>query len=89
MVKLAKAQVEFLKANARGPTEEDFCADWLAMRAMLEEAKKLVAKLREVHADSKYQSVWTISHIHVGQYSGPTYTAELETLEKGLKELLG
>lgn len=49
-------------------------------------AKAFVEKLHAIHADEKYQSVWTISQIHVGPYQGPNYIKELEELEKALRE---
>jgi hypothetical protein len=39
---------------------------------------ELVAALDRVHADSRYQSVWTLFQIRGGQYKGPTYEKELE-----------
>lgn len=44
------------------------------MRAALE---ALVTRLELCHADPDYISVWTISQLHVGPYTGPTYEAEL------------
>jgi hypothetical protein len=44
----------------------------------------LVAKLNEVHRDPRFRSVWTVNQIHVGPYSGPTYTEELDAAEAAL-----
>lgn len=47
-------------------------------------ARALAAKLREVHADDRYRSVWECNQAHAGPYAGPTYTTELEVLETAL-----
>lgn len=40
--------------------------------------KALVNRLKFVHADSRYLSVWTCYAIHGGRYTEPTYTKEFE-----------
>ncbi len=47
-------------------------------RSHYEALVALVNRLREVHSDDAYKSVWTINQIHAGPYQGPTYTEELE-----------
>ena len=48
-------------------------------------ANRLVNKLDRVHADPKYQSVWSINQLHAGPYDGPTWTNELEELRYELE----
>jgi len=38
---------------------------------------KLVMKIREVHKDPGYTSVWGMAMIHGHNYNGPTYEKEL------------
>lgn len=52
--------------------------------AMVEAATALVAKLDAVHADPKYGAVWAIAQAHYGQYDGPKYEDELNTLRAAL-----
>lgn len=50
-------------------------------------ARRLVKRLDEIHADSHYQSVWTLYAIHGGDYSnGPKYDKELAELREALEE---
>lgn len=87
---LTKKEVEYYhKQHHVSATRHKLAKEWLAMRAGLEEAQSLVTKLREIEADPGYKSVWGLFDIHGGKYDGPNYKAELESLEKGLKELLG
>lgn len=51
-------------------------------------AKDLVLKLQEVHNDPEYLSVWTLHQVRNGNYSGPTYTQELNTLKTKLKDIV-
>jgi len=44
----------------------------------------LVSRLDAIHDDPAYQSVWTVSQLHVGPYRGPTYVAELATARAAL-----
>jgi len=47
-------------------------------------ARALRDRLKAIHDDPVYQSVWTVNQIHTGPYKGPTYTAELEALDRAL-----
>jgi hypothetical protein len=49
-----------------------------------EAAKALVEKLHLIHADPTFQSVWTLSHLRSGPYTGPQYDKELAALEAAL-----
>lgn len=49
-----------------------------------EALRNLVARLDEVHADKRYESVWAVSQLHVGPYSGPTYTDALNAARAAL-----
>lgn len=49
-----------------------------------EAAQAFVDKIDAIHADPAFQSVWTVNQIHVGSYTGPTYTAELAALRSAL-----
>ncbi|MGY2995497.1 hypothetical protein [Mesorhizobium sp. URHB0026] len=49
-----------------------------------EAAKALVEKLHLIHADPAFQSVWTLSHLHCGPYTGQQYADELAALEAAL-----
>ena len=55
------------------------------LSAMREQAKLLVAKMKAVHADSKYLSVWTQFVVHGGVYSGLSYAAEFNALAQALE----
>jgi hypothetical protein len=48
--------------------------------------KTLLTRLDEVHADSRYMSVWMLYAAHGGRYTEPTYTAELEAARKALAD---
>lgn len=58
------------------------------MERLLKAATALAEKLRQVHKDPKYVSVWVISQNHAGPYTGPQYVQELEELEKVLESEL-
>jgi hypothetical protein len=60
---------------------------WEAMERVCEAARRLADRLIVVHGDKRYASVWTISQLHVGPYSGPTYTRELDDLDAALAAL--
>mgnify|MGYP001608579524 CR=1 FL=1 len=46
----------------------------------------LTSKLRVIHEDEQFRTVWQIAHIHLGPYDGPTYTQELADLERALEQ---
>jgi hypothetical protein len=48
------------------------------LRGSEELLRRLVARLDEVHAHPRYQSVWKVSYLHGNPYDGPTYTAEID-----------
>lgn len=50
-------------------------------------AGKLVERLRLIHDDENYQSVWISASIHGTPYNGPTYEKELKTLARALNPL--
>jgi len=39
----------------------------------------LVDKLEKVHSHPDYESIWRTAYAQLGQYTGPTYTRELES----------
>ena len=45
----------------------------------------LVNRLDAIHADPRYESVWTSYMIHGGRYNGPTYVEELARARATLK----
>jgi hypothetical protein len=45
---------------------------------------QLVAKLDAVHEDPQYKGVWTLAHIHGYNYTGLTYTNELQAVKDAL-----
>ena len=47
-------------------------------------ARTLRDKLRAIHEDRAFQSVWTVNQLHAGPYRGPTYVDELAGLEEAL-----
>ena len=47
-------------------------------KRMREALGDLVAKLDEIAGDWQHQSVWVMHYAHGGEYTGPTYEAELE-----------
>jgi len=44
----------------------------------------LIVKMDEVHASPEYRGVWTLYHVHGGEYEGPNYVKEIETAKKAL-----
>jgi hypothetical protein len=66
-----------------------FAAPPTASAGVTEAANALCAKLREIHADSRYLSVWTLHQNHHGQYTGPKYVDELAVLEAALSAARG
>lgn len=57
------------------------------MRAVCEAADTLTKKLQSIHDDPKYMAVWHLFASHGFTYDGPTFTNELESLEKELAAL--
>lgn len=51
-------------------------------------ARKLVRRLREIHADGEYKAVWEAAQLQRGPYSGPNYEAELKEVEFTLENSL-
>lgn len=41
-------------------------------------------KLKAIHDDPAFKSVWVVNQLHTGPYRGPTYTAELAELDAAL-----
>lgn len=56
------------------------------LRAIENQAKRLVAKLKVVHDSDSYQAVWFCAQNHIGQYKGPTYKVELDALKSALRK---
>jgi hypothetical protein len=54
-----------------------------------EAANALCAKMREIHEDSRYLSVFTLHQLHHGPYAGPNYVDELAALEAALSAAKG
>lgn len=53
--------------------------------AQLEAATKaFLETIDKVHASQEYQSVWLLSQIHNGEYTGPSYSDALWELRKAL-----
>lgn len=52
-----------------------------------EALRVLIEKLDEVHDNPEYASVWTIWHVHCGDYEGPTYIEELEAAKSVLRNI--
>lgn len=50
--------------------------------AVREAAIQLASKLRAIHGDVRYQSVWACAQAHQGPYDGPQYEDELRRLEE-------
>jgi hypothetical protein len=61
-------------------------AEVARLREVQEKASALVARLKYVHDDPKYQSVWTLAQVHGYPYIGPKYTDELNALNAALAE---
>jgi hypothetical protein len=53
---------------------------------MREDLGALVNRLDVVHKNPAYESVWIVSHLHVGPYAGPAYTEELERARQALAD---
>jgi hypothetical protein len=49
-------------------------------------ARALRDKLKAIHDDPAFKSVWVVNQLHTGPYNGPTYTAELAELDKALDD---
>lgn len=54
------------------------------LRPIANAAMALRDKLKAIHDDAAYQSVWTVNQLHAGPYQGPTYTDELAALDAAL-----
>lgn len=54
------------------------------LRPIANAAMALRDKLKAIHVDAAYQSVWTVNQLHAGPYRGPTYTDELAALDAAL-----
>ena len=48
-------------------------------------ARALRDKLKAIHDDPAFKSVWVVNQLHTGPYQGPTYTAELAELDRALE----
>lgn len=44
----------------------------------------LVSRLDYIHNDPAYRLVWTVNHVYVGPYTGPTYTVDLNKAREAL-----
>ena len=49
---------------------------------LLNSARALTTKLREIAQDGRYLAVWASWANHGGEYNGPFYVEELESLER-------
>jgi hypothetical protein len=49
-------------------------------------ARALRDKLKAIHDDPAFASVWIINQLHAGPYNGPTYTTELAALDRALDQ---
>ncbi len=49
-------------------------------------ARELVERLRFIHEDEQYKSVWFVNQNHNGPYAGPNYVKELKALEAALEQ---
>lgn len=54
------------------------------LETIRDRAAALVAKLDQVHADKRFEAVWDTAQAHLGPYTGPSYTAELNALDLAL-----
>jgi len=53
--------------------------------ALREALGGLVARLDEIHGDSRFQSVWMMAEVHGNPYTGPTYENELNAARAALE----
>ena len=65
----------------------DLLDELTARDAALESAHKMLAKIDAVHADDRYLTVWLISQLHAGPYTGPKYELEMQVLRAALAAL--
>lgn len=65
----------------------DLLAHVEALEAVKTACQLLCDRLRTVHGDPVYMSVWTLSQLHFGPYQGPFYNTELEHAEALLAHL--
>jgi len=56
---------------------------------LLEAAEAMVKRLDLVHAHPDYMGVWTVAHLHCGQYAGPQYHLEMEALRAAIAKARG
>ncbi len=49
-------------------------------RTLHDAAKELILRMKVIHANDEYKSVWTLAGIHGNLYNGPTYEKELKAL---------
>ena len=57
--------------------------------AMLAALEALVNQLEVCHNDERFRSVWVLSHLHIGPYSGPKYESELEAAKAAIAKARG
>jgi len=84
---LVDARFEFLEmASTQVPALITALDEARAEAARLREAlSALTNKLEAVHADSRYETVWRIAHLHIGPYEGPQYDKELLAARQALE----
>jgi hypothetical protein len=58
-----------------------------AQRTFILACKQLVDKMRLVHGDPSFKGVWALYFAHGGNYTGPSYGAEFDAVERALAEL--
>lgn len=56
----------------------------MSERSLFELADDLCKKIREIEQHPNYKSIWQLAHVHGVIYRGPTYTEEIEALERFL-----
>jgi hypothetical protein len=69
------------------PIREIIDRHFATLRAQVEAAKALVAKLNSLPEDGRYMAVWSCYQNHGGKYTGPFYVDELKELENELARL--
>jgi hypothetical protein len=58
-------------------SEDEIAAVIGRMRELNEALEGLVNRLDEIAADPEFKSVWTLHHVHGGDYRGPTWVDAL------------
>jgi hypothetical protein len=81
-----EAERDRLRALSVWGTTEPVGPKYDEIERLKEALRQLVDRLDLVHADDRYESVWSISQMYVGPYKGPTYTKELAIARAALKE---